>query len=864
MGVPPLLIPVYQNKSALVSRNFTGRGITDGSTSQIHHSSPSIIQPATLEDQPFDQHDSVAYPPRHPSPIPHPHPSQRQDLLFAPHHPSTIVSQQSSPSQQLTLSPHPLERPSMFEHAQGFTVSGGTFINSVDNSTTITSAVINTSSNFMKELLEKTIPGAASDSSARDPPPRCHPGTRLAILERCIHFIVNCIGEKKMRWVVGAAGVGKSAIMQSVAESDLPPISWRASIFFSIIGRNDGTKAIATLAYQFAAKCEPYRQFIEGEISRDPSLLQSLLSVQFNKFIVEPFIHHPHLKSIGRILIIIDGLDECNKLRTQRELLQLISDFCLTYPSSPIVWMIASRPEPHITSFFAQANVEAVYEKEEVLVDSDEAREDVEKLLRHELTNIQHEFSLSPESQWPSEQDFWKLASASGGLFVYANTVIKYIGDPDFGNPSLQLKDVVKVIDEHPLLDVPRDQHPMALLDALYAQILSKVPGRIMANTRKLLLALVMRWGEKLDEGGNNFLVLCNWLGLTYDDAYAAIRHLRSVLDVPCQGEAHNYILRFFHKSFMDYICDYTRSDFFLDIKQDAHQLKVQCTLRVLEEAPDGIDFGDTVDYSFWYEPQGLNRSVNFAFEVDETEYGTLLRDPGVGCHLSLTWPVDGGVDRSDDEIRLYLYKAAISNVVDGIVEGISDFCTEFFVGLLTTRFVDYPLMFPYDSLQRFVFDKSRRHEFMEQGILKQVPLKTLDFSYITWGTRLLFYRPIPPTPATDLSDAWNPSCEHERDGEWEEGGDEEWTTQFDMDVNDEVDEMEGSTCNFCCQRLERQLEDWKARSPDHPVDVLFTSTGMCFVEFHFVDPEDGMSEWTYWLVHEFSEEEREELGSTV
>ncbi|EKM78994.1 hypothetical protein AGABI1DRAFT_129260 [Agaricus bisporus var. burnettii JB137-S8] len=262
MGIPPLLIPVYQSKSALVSRNFTGRGITDGSTSQIHHSSPSIIQPATLEDQPFDQHDSVAYPPRHPSPIPHSHPSQHQDLLFAPHHPSTIVSQQSSPSQQLTV--------------------------------TTSSAL--------------TAPAGAPQH-------------------------------------------------------------------------------------------------------------------------VEPFIHHPYLKSIGRILIIIDGLDECNKLRTQRELLQLISDFCLTYPSSPIVWVIASRPEPHITSFFAQANVEAVYEKEEVLIDSDEAREDVEKLLCHELTNIQHEFSLSPESQWPSEQDFWKLASASGGLFVYANTVIKYIGD---------------------------------------------------------------------------------------------------------------------------------------------------------------------------------------------------------------------------------------------------------------------------------------------------------------------------------------------------------------------------------------------------------------------------------------------------
>ncbi|EKM76814.1 hypothetical protein AGABI1DRAFT_115493, partial [Agaricus bisporus var. burnettii JB137-S8] len=174
------------------------------------------------------------------------------------------------------------------------------------------------------ELLEKTIPGAAFDSSARDPPPRCHPGTRLAILARCLEFIANAADEQKMRWVVGAAGVGKSAIMQNVADSCLPSESLGASIFFSINGRNEGTKAIVTLAFQLAAKCEPYRQFIEREIARNPSLFQSSLSVQFKKFITEPFIHDPLLHSIGRILIIIDGLDECDQLHTQRELLQLI------------------------------------------------------------------------------------------------------------------------------------------------------------------------------------------------------------------------------------------------------------------------------------------------------------------------------------------------------------------------------------------------------------------------------------------------------------------------------------------------------------------------------------------------------------
>jgi hypothetical protein len=111
----------------------------------------------------------------------------------------------------------------------------------------------------MKDLLKETIPGAAADSSARDPPPRYHPGTRLAILERCLYFISHCNGTKQMRWVFGAAGVGKSAIMQSVTESPELVVNYHASVFLSINGRNEGTKTIITLSYQF-----PNRNHIVG------------------------------------------------------------------------------------------------------------------------------------------------------------------------------------------------------------------------------------------------------------------------------------------------------------------------------------------------------------------------------------------------------------------------------------------------------------------------------------------------------------------------------------------------------------------------------------------------------------------------
>jgi hypothetical protein len=164
-----------------------------------------------------------------------------------------------------------------------------------------------------------------------------------------------------MRWVVGAAGVGKSAIMQSVTESPKLSVNYHASVFLSINGRNEGTKPTITLSYQLTAKSDLYLRVIEDKVNRDPSLLQSSMTVQFERFIVQPFIHNSDLNSTGRVLIIVDGLDECKETRTQVELLRLISGFCVSHPSSPIVWLIANRPEPHIISFFARPEVTPAY-----------------------------------------------------------------------------------------------------------------------------------------------------------------------------------------------------------------------------------------------------------------------------------------------------------------------------------------------------------------------------------------------------------------------------------------------------------------------------------------------------------------------
>jgi hypothetical protein len=530
----------------------------------------------------------------------------------------------------------------------------------------------------MKELLQHTIIGAEFDSSDRDPPPRCHPGTRLAILQRCLDFIIQCYDEGKLRWVVGPAGVGKSAVMQIVAEKAPDGIIF-ASVFLSVNGRQNGSKTIVTIAYQFATKCEPYRHFVRNEIAKDPSLTRKALSVQFQRFIVEPFIHQRLFDPLRRFFVLIDGLDECDNPFTQQELLGLISDFCISNPTSPIAWIVASRPEPHITSFFDDAKVAPVYTKEEMVVDSEESCDDVQRSLRNELNKIKLAYpTLQRKRQWPSEHEFTKIATAASGLFAYASTVVRYIGDPLYGDPAAQLNDVIAAIDRSPIDDASGTNGPLAQLDSLYGRILSKIPNKVMVNTRKLLLLCM---GS--DWSGESLRMQCNLLGFTEDAAYGAIRHLYSVVKISEPEKADDEPIEFIHKSFKDYLYDFERSGFSKYVYSDSRELANEISLRIVKEVPA-------------FEPE-----ANGVMSCGAT--GKLKGDPGICNAISLSWPGDERFLMTDEELRLKLY----TDTMDHLASNYHDLRDSFTFQLLTTRFASAGYFFPFDRLRSFAFVSS-------------------------------------------------------------------------------------------------------------------------------------------------------------
>ncbi|KAF7773154.1 hypothetical protein Agabi119p4_5321 [Agaricus bisporus var. burnettii] len=740
----------------------------------------------------------------------------RQEPLYLPHGQASTFQTQSHYTHN--------QSQGMFSGSHGLAFSGNTFI---DNSIT--------SDNFMKEFLQHTIIGAEFDSSDRHPPPKCHPGTRLAIMKRCQMFIVQCDGKEKIRWVVGPAGVGKTAIMQGVAEET--PAD--ASVFLSVNGRQDGTKVFTTIAYQLATKYEPYRQYVRDEISRDPSILRKSLPAQFRKFMVNPIIHRHLFSPSHRFLIIIDGLDECDNSLTQQELLELIADFCIKYPTSPIVWIVSSRPEPHIISFFDDARVASAYTKEEVETDSNEACEEVQLYLRDELNRIKLASpALRHKREWPSELDYTRIATAAGGLFAYASTVVRYIGDPHYRDPVAQLGRVLETIDDGSMKGVSRSDHPLVQLDALYQRILSNVPADTMINTRKLLL---MR--SALPSG--SFRLTCNQLGLSEAAAYGAVSYIHAVMKAPAPENADDEDLEYFHKSFLEFLYDFKRSGFSHDVEDDAHQLRAQDMYRIVEQVPNDLD------------------SMDRGYAVRCGICGELKSGPRFCDNISLSWPGDERYQISDDHLRLKLYRGAMTGMCIGFFRRIKFYLNMSSFHFLTTRFSVLDSLFPLSHLRGFAFGEFRS-KLTELGKLVQVPLRTLDFAAICGRIDVRFRSPI----GTDVErfDQWNPSCTHTKvaddlrqwRGWWTafcrstagQGQDATHTdiSRFNIQASHQqiAKHNHDPTCLYCSQRFARLLVD----NPDQLATVFVDSTEMSYVDLSFVDPDDGVSKWRYRFSH--------------
>ena len=387
--------------------------------------------------------------------------------------------------------------------------------------------------------------------------PKCHPNTRVAVIQRIVHWVHGEIAcAALILWLYGAAGAGKSAIAHSLAE-ECAKEGWLLATFFfwkSAMERNSIDHFVATIAYQAARAIPALHPLVEDAVEVDPMVFQQSVDVQLHKLIIEP-LQWLQLRGFDfrncPFVIIIDGLDECKGNLVQSGFVKSLISAFLRSPLR-IRILIASRPEIHLQSTFNSSLI-SPHLSRLALSDEFSPEKDIYQFLKDSFDVMKQEHPLASHipPSWPGSEVLSEITQKSSGQFIFASTTVKYVcGDP-CDLPTRRL-DVIR------RLQPPRGEEdlPYAELNSLYHYVLSNVRGieRVMQVLGFLVILnidirrigpLIIDSTERMD----NFLF---WIP---GETQACLSQLASLID--CDAGGHIHIL---HASLQDFLRDPSRS----------------------------------------------------------------------------------------------------------------------------------------------------------------------------------------------------------------------------------------------------------------------------------------------------------------
>ncbi|KAF9470385.1 hypothetical protein BDN70DRAFT_985013 [Pholiota conissans] len=294
-----------------------------------------------------------------------------------------------------------------------------------------------------KLLRERVAPSAFHNSAQRNDPPRCHPNTRVQILQDMFNWILQRDDrETWLLWLNGAAGAGKSAIMQTLAERCVNELIAIASFFFF---RGDATRnsvgpLIATLVYQLILSIPETEEGILRTIERNPLIFDQTLESQLRQLLINPLLSlPPHLHRT--FAIFIDGLDECEGEHNHATLIKLFGAIQQSNTNFPIIFLLGSRRELQIEAAFMQNPVSQVLctiplDKSDIEKTSNDIRQFLTDKFKEIKTGHPRRDRLPPD--WPPVSRVEEIVTKSSGQFIYASVVINYVSLPRY-NPARQL-----------------------------------------------------------------------------------------------------------------------------------------------------------------------------------------------------------------------------------------------------------------------------------------------------------------------------------------------------------------------------------------------------------------------------------------
>ena len=514
----------------------------------------------------------------------------------------------------------------MFQYARNFKINGGAFTvvnEQIQNGMTgaLYESVVNRfflTAIYSKglQILHRWVSDGATHDSAQHAPV-CHPDTRKTIIGDIMSWIGDLSRTTSVLWFNGPAGAGKTAIAQSLCKR-CAAARWLAGSFFfsrNALGRSNAEFLFPTISFGLSLAIPEVGKIIDEVVAKDPSIPSRALEIQLQKLILEP-LQQVSEESKQPIVIIIDGLDECEGEDVQSNVLRLLGSVFQHPPQSVgscdrICFIVASRPEPWIRDEFTIEPLSSIT-RQIFLGQTSEANDDIRTFFRLGFTEIhdspKHRLTMSNVAKpWPSYRVLDDLVDKASGQFIYPATVLKFVGDPNY-RPADRLHTIASI----PVISSSASNlttKPLGALDQLYSQILSTSSDK--QRTLDILSALIA-----MQPTYSGLLLLSNphadllrvaekLLGLQPGDGAQGLRTIHSLVHITERSlmsdvadddlsptdvlQTHEDDIRFHHKSFVDYLLVPSRSlEYCVDMEEINTRLALACivTLQTFSSQP--------------------------------------------------------------------------------------------------------------------------------------------------------------------------------------------------------------------------------------------------------------------------------------
>jgi hypothetical protein len=362
-------------------------------------------------------------------------------------------------------------------------------------------------------------------------------------------------------WIKGYPGVGKSAIASTLVSQLRECNRLGSSFFFQRAKASDMTTRSLwrKVGVDIARQYPSVRRAIISQLQTKKEDFATLgMGDLFRILIQGPLTKRDGIETERSPIVVIDALDECGGLdgMNSRDREQLVQTLKL-WPEIPkrFKLIVTSRDETDIDDAFLEIPHHVI----EIPSSGAVVLSDIRRFLQVRLQSIATRYRRSVPPNWPEPSVIDELTRKAQGLFIWAETVVKFISKD---RPHARLSQIIGGQKTGDLSD-------------LYSRLLNisfPDPDSETIDFFHLVVGAVIMARKPLSA-----LSIARLLSINEMEVENICTRLQSVLD-------SRKVLQFNHQSFVDFIIDKDRNRSKFLIKRDHVDRKLSvsclCTMR--------------------------------------------------------------------------------------------------------------------------------------------------------------------------------------------------------------------------------------------------------------------------------------------